>query len=271
MLGTMNTPPFLLSSVLSSVDGIRHGFFTRRGGVSDGIFDSLNCGLASGDELDAVHENRLRVAGALSVYQLYTLKQVHSAKVVVVDEKSNPNDTIEADGLVTRCRGIGLGALGADCPPVLFVDPVAGVIGSAHCGWKGALSGVTDQVIETMCDLGAQRQGIVAAVGPGIQWSSYEVGDEFRQQFLRNSPIASDHFFKPFDKSPSPHFNLTGYIEERLKRAGIGAVDVLDEDTYTQSEVFFSYRRSCHHKEPGYGRQVSVISLESPCKNQDEG
>ena len=257
----MNTPPFLMSSVLSSIDGIRHGFFTRRGGVSDGIFDSLNCGLASGDDLDAVHENRFRVAGALSLDHLFTLKQVHSAKVVVVDEKSDPHDKIEADGLVTRCLGIGLGALGADCPPVLFVDPVTGVIGSAHCGWKGALNGVTDQVIETMCGLGAKRSSIVAAVGPGIQWPSYEVGMEFQQPFLLDDTIESSPFFKPFGDADSPHFDLPGYIRERLKRAGIGAVDVLDEDTYSQPEVFFSYRRSCHNKELGYGRQVSVIGL----------
>ena len=261
----MNNPVLLQSKCLSGVGGIRHGFFTRRGGESEGIFSQLNCGFSSGDDLDRVHQNRQAVADAMKVDKLFTLKQVHSRHVVVVGKDSDPSAVVEADGLVTGDPEIGLGALGADCAPVLFVDPVAKLIGAAHAGWKGALLGVTDQILDTMVSLGGQESQVVCAVGPAIARDSYEVGEAFRQRFLEQSPISAERFFHRINDSGSPesepHFELPGYIEARLLARGIGEVEVLNEDTYRQPESFFSYRRSCHKNESGYGRQISVISL----------
>ena len=257
----MSRIPFIQSSRLNSIECIQHGFFTRLGGLSGGIFTSLNCGLSSGDDLLTVSANRQRVTEELGLDVLYTLKQIHSADVVLVDEDSDPDDIIEADGLVTRRKGVGLGALGADCAPVLFVDREAGVVGSAHSGWQGALKGVTDCVIDRMCELGAHRQRIVCAIGPAIQWLSYEVGLEFREKLVQDSPIPASTFFRIGDKGGSIYFNLPGYIHARIQNEGVNQIDVLENDTYTDQDRFFSYRRSCHEREMGYGRQISVIGL----------
>ncbi|NKB78044.1 MAG: peptidoglycan editing factor PgeF [Gammaproteobacteria bacterium] len=257
----MNVPSYLTSSRLTSLENVCHGFFTRQGGVSSDIFTSLNCGLASGDNLQDVIENRERVRESLGLDALFTLKQVHSNRVMVVDRGSDPTEVVEADGLVSMQQGVGLGALGADCAPVLFADIDAGVVGSAHAGWQGALSGVTDSVIEKMCELGALREKIVCAIGPAIGWVSYEVGTTFMEAVLDTSPIEAASFFRAGKDAGLPHFNLPGYIRARIQHVGVEQIDLLNEDTYANPDQFFSYRRSCHLNEAGYGRQISVIGL----------
>ncbi len=259
----MNLPPYITSAELGEVEHIRHGFFTRHGGVSEGIFTSLNCGLSSGDNLQDVNTNRQRVREALGFNSLFTLKQVHSRHVVVIDENSDSHEVVEADGLVTRMRGVGLGALGADCAPVLFADGVARIVGSAHAGWQGALKGVTDCVIDRMCGMGANRKRIICSIGPSIQWSSYEVGAEFKERLISDSPIPVESFFRNDENDGSIYFNLPGYIRQRVISAGVEQVDVIDMDTYVDHNGFFSYRRSCHQREQGYGRQISVIGLDA--------
>jgi YfiH family protein len=246
---------------LAGLPGIGHGFFTRRGGCSSGIYRSLNCGLGSADDPGAVAANRARCAAHLGLPDgaLATPFQVHGVTVARVDEPWAAGAAPRADALVTSRRGVALGILTADCAPILLVDREAGVIGAAHAGWKGAKAGVTDSVVAEMIALGANRDNIVACVGPAIGSSSYEVGSEFQAGFLADD-CASAQFFH-LGPAGRPHFDLQAYVAARLGRLGLARVTRIDRDTCGESEVFFSYRRSCLQHEPDYGRQLSAIVL----------
>jgi hypothetical protein len=241
---------------------MRHAFFTRRGGVSGGLFESLNCGFGSGDAAEMVARNRAIAMERLgfSPDRLVTCYQVHSTTVVTV-EKPWPRDAApRADGLVTRGSSIALGILTADCAPVLFSDAVANVIGAAHGGWRGALGGIVEATLDRMETLGARRARIRAGIGPCIAQPSYEVGPEFPQQFLAHDP-ASAPYFVPAERTDHFMFDLPGYIECRLVRAGVAAIDRTAHDTVAEHTRFFSYRRACLRGEPVYGRALSAIAL----------
>ncbi|MFN3590570.1 MAG: peptidoglycan editing factor PgeF [Thermaurantiacus sp.] len=236
-----------------------HGFLGRPGGVSEGLYKSLNVGLGSGDCRDAVRENRCRAADAiLPGGALITLRQVHSARVLVAgewDDGARP----EGDALVTDRPGLLLGVLTADCAPVLFVDAAAGVVGAAHAGWKGALAGVLEATIAGMEALGASRGRIIAAIGPCIASASYEVGLEFQDRFLAADGGAAPFFAQ--GESGRPRFDLEGYCASRLERAGVQQLSLIGVDTCAVSEHFFSYRRATLEGETDYGRQLSAIAL----------
>ncbi|MCY3769584.1 MAG: peptidoglycan editing factor PgeF [Gammaproteobacteria bacterium] len=254
--------PHITSGLLESMPNIRHGFFTRLGGTSTGAFHSLNCGQFSGDDAKAVRENRKRVARGLECRTLYSLKQVHSDRVVTVDAGSPKKGVQEGDGMVTDTPGIGLGVMGADCAGILFADHHNRVIGAAHGGWKGALDGITDNVVQAMCRLGAVKNQIVAAIGPAIQMEYYEVGLEFLDRFVERSPIECADCFEPGKTGDKRHFDLPLYLERRLQRVlPAEHIDRLVLDTYSAEQQFFSYRRTCHAGGTSYGRQVSVVSL----------
>jgi len=249
-------------SNLKNLSGIRHGFLTRHGGVSDGIYRSLNCGLGSKDDGAAVVENRaraLRMAG-LAEESLATAYQVHSAKVAVVDASWRRDQRPEVDGLVSKTRGVSLGILTADCVPVLFADPEAGVIGAAHAGWKGAVTGVLPETIAAMIALGAGRDRIRAGVGPAIAQKSYEVGPEFPQRFIDLDP-ANAKFFTTSTRCRRFMFDLVGFVAAQLAGLGLAAVEVAGNDTCAEADDFFSYRRTTLQREPDYGRQISLIGL----------
>lgn len=251
----------LKSPALSSGTHIAHGFFGRRGGVSQGIFASLNCGPGSGDVRSNVIENRRRVAEVLSPQSdLLTLYQIHSGDAVTVTAPWNLGEGPQADAMVTNVPDIALGILTADCAPVLFADAEAHVIGAAHAGWKGAISGVTDEAIAAMERLGARRERIVAAIGPCISQANYEVGAEFRERFLETDSALA-RFFVSSDKPGHFRFALEDYVASRLARAGIAQVERVSRCTYASEDDFFSYRRATHRGEKDYGRQVSAIVL----------
>ncbi len=245
---------------LASIGRIRHGFFTRLGGISSGLYASLNCGPGSHDAPENVAQNRSRVAELLGMEasRLLTLFQKHSAEVVVAEKpwKTPP----EADAIVTAKPGLAIGILTADCAPVLFCDGEAGVIGAAHAGWRGALSGIIDATVMAMVTLGARPERIVAAIGPAISQDAYEVGGEFVERFVAKEPESSA-FFITDEGSGEPHFDLPAYVGERLARAGVGTVTDLGHCTYCEETRLFSYRRSQHHGEDDYGRQISAIVL----------
>ncbi|MVA81224.1 peptidoglycan editing factor PgeF [Agrobacterium vitis] len=243
--------------------GIVHGFFTRHGGVSSGIYAGLNIGLGSNDDPADVHENRVRVAGWFGREEsdLVTVHQVHSPNVVTVTEPFG-SQRPQVDAMVTDHPGLILGALAADCGPILFADPVNRVIGAAHAGWKGALTGVLENTIEAMIVLGATRASIVATLGPSISAKAYEVGPEFVERFLAHDP-AYQQFFTPSTKPGHSMFDLPGLTVKRLTDAGIAA-DMLGLCTYGDPDRFFSYRRTTHAGEPDYGRQISAIMLQGP-------
>jgi len=249
------------ATTLEGCDGIRHGFFTRQGGVSTGIYGSLNCGLGSRDDAENVRQNRALVAQTLGVApdHLLTLYQIHSATAVVVD-KAWDGEAAGADALVTRTPGLAIGALTADCAPVLFCDPEARVIAAAHAGWRGALSGIAEATVAAMEELGASRERMLAVIGPSISQRAYEVGAEYVDRFLAEEPTSSV-FFMTDDSSGEPHFDLSGYVAERLSRAGVGTISDLGLCTYCDETRLFSYRRSQHHGEDDYGRQISAIVL----------
>ena len=249
------------ASTLESCDGIRHGFFTRQGGVSKGVYGSLNCGLGSRDDVENVRQNRSLVAETLGVppEHLLTLYQIHSATAVIVDKPWN-GTVSEADALVTRTPGLAIGALTADCAPVLFCDPEARVIAAAHAGWRGALLGIVEATVASMERLGAKPERVVAVIGPTISQRAYEVGADYVERFLAEEP-ASSPFFMTDDGSGEPHFDLAGYVADRLARAGVGTVSDLGLCTYCDETRLFSYRRSQHHGEDDYGRQISAIVL----------
>jgi YfiH family protein len=250
----------LRSALLSEVAGVRHGFFSRRGGVSRGVYDSLNVGFGSKDELEAVTFNRARAAGAMGVTPeaLLTAYQVHSARAVIVDEPWEMRP--EADAVVTATPGIACGALSADCAPVLLADPKSGVIGAAHAGWRGALGGVIEATVLAMETQGAQRGSIVAAVGPCIAQASYEVGLEFEAKFLAEDE-GYERFFAPGRTQDKKQFDLPGFVLERLAQAGVTQAEWIGRDTVAEATMFFSNRRAVLNGEGDYGRLVSAIAL----------
>lgn len=242
------------------LDDIAHGFLGRSGGVSSGLYASLNVGLGSDDDATAVAENRRRaVAAVLPGAALVTLHQIHSANVVSATEPWPGNRRPHADGVVTDQPDLLLGILTADCVPVLFADAARGIVGAAHAGWKGALGGVTDNVIAAMIALGAQRDAIVAAIGPCIGRASYEVSDGFLAAFADADP-ANERFFTG-GKPRHHYFDIEAYVVARLHDGGVGRVAALGQDTYANPGRFFSYRRSCHAGEKDYGRQISLIGI----------
>jgi hypothetical protein len=253
----------LASSLLSAIPGIRHAFFTREGGVSDGVYDSLNGGLGSNDEPARVAENRRRMAEQLGVApsHLLSVHQIHSPDAVVATGPWDGPVRPKADAIVTRNEGLAIGVTTADCGPILFVDPKARVIGAAHAGWKGALTGVLESTIDAMEKLGADRSGMVAAIGPLIRQPSYEVGHEFVERFIE-ADAENALFFLPGERNGHAMFDLAGFIRMRLENAGVLMIDDLGIDTYAD-ERFYSYRRSVHRKEPDYGRLVHAIALEA--------
>jgi YfiH family protein len=253
-------PPFLKAAAVS-LPRVAHGFFGRKGGVSTGLYDSLNCGPGSGDERTSVIENRRRATAALSPdTALVTLYQVHGAAAVVVSEPWAIGDNPKADAMATNKGGIALGILTADCAPILLADANAHVIGAAHAGWGGTLAGVAESVIAAMERLGARRERICAAIGPCISQASYEVGPEFKPRFIA-SDAANERFFAPSKRAGHWQFDLPGYVAHRLRQSGIATVEVAPACTYAAETEYFSYRRTTHRKEADYGRQLSAIML----------
>lgn len=252
----------IVSDLLKEQDNIRHGFFTRQGGVSSGIYESLNCGYGSDDDAASVRENRMRVAAKLGIEhsKVVTVRQVHSNRALVADMDWKQENRPEADAIVTAERGVGIGVLTADCTPVLFCDATAGVIGAAHAGWRGALNGVIESVIEEMEKLGARRERIFTAIGPAISQSAYEVGVDFRENFLAEN-VSNSAFFKDTGKTDKQYFDLPGYCQKRLTLAGIEAVEQMGLCTYGDESLFYSYRRAVHRGEADYGRQISAIVI----------
>lgn len=243
----------------NSLAPFRHGFFTRKGGASSGIFAGLNCGTGSTDQAEIVLINRARVADAVEVApeHLATVHQVHSATVVTVDGPlSGPRP--QADGLVTATPGVALAVLTADCQPVLFADPDAGVIGAAHAGWRGARDGVLEATIDAMITLGATRDGIRAVIGPTISQRAYEVGPEFFEDFVAEDSVNSRFFAG--GSGDRMQFDLPAYGLHRLRAAGIEA-EWTRHCTYSDADLFYSYRRATHAREVDYGRLISVIRL----------
>ena len=243
-----------------------HAFFGRRGGVSSGIFASLNCGPGSGDARDKVVENRRRALAQLSPEPnatLLTLYQVHSNKAVVATEPWEIGGAPQADAMATNRPGLALGILTADCAPVLLADVEAKVIGAAHAGWKGALSGVIEAAVAAMESLGARRERIAAAIGPCISQANYEVGPEFEARFREADPAYVRFFAAGATKPDRWHFDLSGFVAARLGDAGVQNVEVVAADTYAREAEFFSFRRATHRGETDYGRQLSAILLKA--------
>ena len=236
-----------------------HGFFTRLGGVSTGIYESLNTGRGSDDEAAAVAENRRRVRAHLGARVLITPHQVHSAKAVYIKGAEDDTLAIEADALVTDQPGIGLGVLAADCAPVLLADPQAGIIGAAHAGWRGAFDNILKACVDAMVDIGAAPARIRAVIGPAISARSYEVGEEFVANFAKGYLTDTD-LFVPSAKDGHAYFNLPVFVQRQLARSGVTA-QILDICTYENADILFSYRRTTHLGERDYGRQISAIAL----------
>lgn len=238
---------------------IRHGFFTRRGGASSGVFEGLNCGGGSSDQSDIVRINRARVAGAMGVdpERLVTVHQVHSAVAVTLTEP--PATAPRADAIVTATPGLALAVLTADCQPVLFADAAAGVVAAAHAGWKGALDGVLEATLDAMERLGADRARTIAVIGPSISQAAYEVGTEFVERFLDEDAENARFFAGGIDGKA--HFDLPAYGLSRLRRAGVGEALWTRHCTYGDPARFFSYRRSLHQREADYGRLISAIRV----------
>ena len=249
-----------LKAASLEASAIAHGFFLRTGGVSKGIYASLNCGRGSGDGRADVEENRLRAAAALGAPSeaLIGPRQVHSAKAVIATAPWSPADAPEADAIVTATPNLAIGVLTADCVPLLMADPVAGVIAAVHAGWRGAKEGVIESALDAMESLGARAFRISAAVGPAISQAAYEVGPEFKAAFT----AGHDGNEKYFSNGRGGHFyfNLLGYVRDRLAAFGLASIQDVAVCTY-ENELIFSYRRSCHRSEPDYGRQISAIVL----------
>lgn len=250
-------------SALNEVNRIRHAFFTREGGVSQGIYGSLNCGPGSKDDSKAVTENRARAMAMvdLAPEALITVHQAHTPEVVLVDGPWAEGGRPTADAMVTVTPGLALGILTADCAPVLFTDRRGNVVAAAHAGWKGALGGVLENTLDKMVELGGKKKSIVAAIGPCIGQRSYEVGLDFPAPFLAEDPMNRD-FFAPAPRPDHYLFDLPGYVSRKLSRLGIQDVTRVPADTCRDETRFFSYRRSTLRSEPDYGRQLSMIMLE---------
>ena len=243
-----------------SLDGIAHGFLGRKGGVSSGIYASLNIALGSKDERDNVLENRRRaLAAVLPGAGLARVYQVHSPDVVTITEPNNQDDPPKGDAMVTKTPGVLLGISTADCVPVLFADIEAGVVGAAHSGWKGSITGVNEATLAAMEALGADRSRITCAIGPCIAQKSYEVDDAFFARFAEHNP-ANERFFGA-GKAGHHQFDIEGYVAARVAAAGISRIECLGQDTYAQPDRFFSYRRTCHLGESVYGAQFTLIGL----------
>jgi YfiH family protein len=251
----------LLAADNLKVDGIAHGFFLRTGGVSEGIYASLNCGRGSADGRDRVNENRARVAARLGAdtARLTGPKQAHTARALVVTKAWGPGEAPEADAVVTNVRGLAISVLTADCAPVLLADLEAGVIGAAHAGWKGAKSGVIESAIEAMESLGARACRISAAIGPAISQAAYEVSPEFKAAFLADGDANGRYFAQA--PGGRPHFDLAGYVRGRLLSKSVAEAEDIGVCTYENESILFSYRRSVHRLETDYGRQISAILL----------
>ena len=260
--GSLAVP--LTCPALSQVKGVQHGFFGRNGGVSSGLYRSLNCGYGSGDDIASVAQNRALVAGALHVEAaaLCTAYQIHSANVVPIQHPWHWSDAPQADAIVTNEPGIALGILTADCVPVLFADGEHYVIAAAHAGWKGAFGGVIENTLDAMLTLGAKRESIIATIGPAIAQGSYEVGAEFHDRFIKQDSANSLYFIH--GARPEHYlFDLKAYVKDRLRNAEISQVHMLSNDTCAQEEDFFSFRRATLRGESVYGRQFSAITLSS--------
>lgn len=254
MLKPITTPS------LMDIPGIRHGFFTREGGVSEGLYAGLNCGLGSKDETERVLENRARVALHLGGArpEVLTPYQVHSGVALTVGEPIARGALPKADAVVTATPGLVVGVLTADCTPVLFADPDAKIVAAAHAGWRGAVGGIVEATVGAMEQAGARRDRIRAAIGPTISQGCYEVGPEFEAEI-----VAEDYENKRFFTISSPgaraRFDLPGYVAGRLGRLGLAAVERMAPCTYENESLFFSFRRATHRQEPDYGRQISAI------------
>ncbi len=249
------TLEILTSKALSA----RHGFFTRKGGGSGGIYAGLNCGAGSDDTRETVQANRTLVAEAVQVdlTALQSVHQIHSADVLTLTEPSNKST--KADAMVTATKGIGLGILSADCAPILFSDPDAAVVGAAHSGWKGAIGGIAQATIAAMEAIGAKRENITAVVGPSISQRAYEVGPEFFEDFIAHDMEYSRFFAQ--GAGDHMQFDLPSFCLHQLRAAGVGHAIWTGHCTYSDPDRFYSYRRTCHHNEPDYGRLISVIRL----------
>jgi YfiH family protein len=250
----------IVSSFLTALPRVRHAFFTRAGGVSSGVYATMNGGAGSRDDPAHVAENRRRMAAALGASTLVTAYQVHSATAVVANRPWTRAEAPRADAVVTATPAIGLAVTIADCGPVLLADGEAGVIAAAHAGWRGALDGVLASTVRQMEALGAERARIVAAIGPLIRQQSYEVGPEFVAHF-RDADASFARFFAPAQRNGRARFDLPGFIAHRLQDSGITKIEDLGFDTYADEARFFSYRRATHRNERDYGRLVAAIAL----------
>jgi YfiH family protein len=259
---TANPTARLQANSLTDLAGISHGFFTRLGGVSSGVYATLNAGVGSNDKPDHVATNRALMAQTLGVAPdcLLTCYQIHSVLAVTASAPWPADARPRADAIVTRIPGLAIGASTADCGPVLFADPVAHVIGAAHAGWRGALGGVTDAAIAAMEGLGARRERIIAAIGPMIRQPNYETGTDLKTAFL-TADSANERFFAPAGRDGHFMFDLAGYVAARLAAAGVGTIEDLGLCTYGDPGRFFSYRRMTHRGEQDYGRHVNAIAL----------
>jgi polyphenol oxidase len=257
----MRGPVIVRSALLSALPGVRHGFFARHGGVSRGVYDSLNVGLGSGDDADDVLENRRRAADAFGAppERLATCYQVHSARVVIARGPLT-GERPEADGVVTDREDVLCGALAADCAPVLIADAAAGIVAAVHAGWRGALGGVVQSAVEAMSALGAAPERMAAAVGPCIAPASYEVGAEFMDRFVAADAAFARHF-TPGQAADKRQFDLPGFVLARLEAAGVARSEWIGRDTCAEDGDFFSNRRAFHRGEADYGRLLSVIAL----------
>jgi YfiH family protein len=263
---TTPLPVLITNSVLADIRGIRHAFFTRQGGVSQGVYGSLNMGYGSDDKREAITENRRRAMAAidLPLGALNTVYQEHGTVVAVADRNWDPTNAPRADAMVTDRPGIAIGILTADCVPVLFAGETPDgrkIIGGAHAGWRGAISGVLDSTVDAMENLGATRDTIRAATGPCIGLKSYEVGPEFPKPFLDLDP-QNARFFRPGIRRGHPMFNIAGYVENRLAAAFVKTIGRIDADTCADEDRFFSYRRKTLTGEADYGRGLSAIAIE---------
>jgi YfiH family protein len=258
----MTKVPRLVHPLLADLPGIRHGFFTRKGGVSSGVYQGLNCGVGSNDDRSNVLENRSRAASVIGVSanSLATPYQVHGTDAVVVNAAWEPGKGPKADAVVTNRPGIAIGVGTADCGPILLADAKAQVIGAAHAGWRGALSGIVESAVAAMEELGADREAIVAVVGPTISAANYEVGLELRKQFIAANS-GNDRLFSPSPRPDHAMFDLPAFILSELQRTGVTPASI-DLCTYADPDRFFSYRRATHRGEPDYGRLLSAIVLE---------
>ena len=260
--GRTCAPVAICSDAISGATrSISHGFFTRRGGVSKGLFSSLNTGLGSGDERQIVRSNRAAAARWLGAdpLRLATPFQTHSNTVVTITEPWSEQSPPRADAVVTQTPGLAIGVLTADCCPILFADPHEKIVGATHAGWKGAIGGVIENTIKAMENVGANRGRLIAAIGPTISQANYEVGPEFVERFMADDPN-NNTFFVPSATERHAMFDLPAYIASRLGKAGV-EIDRILTCTYADEQGFYSYRRSTHRREGDYGRQLSAILI----------